>query len=394
MNLLYLSAIVPWPASDGDKIRAMVTLKGLARDHRLFGFMLDTEGKGGLPGPLRGLFAETRVVRTGRLGRVLGAAGALLRGGTLHADTFWTPPLQAELEFALLRWPVDAAHVHRIRMMPYAERIGLPYVLDATDCLGRYYGDRRAFRGLRWAYAVADGAKIAREELRWANRAESVLAVTDLEHRRLVDAGVRAPVGTVPNSLDLSFWRFAFAPRPERRVVFLGNMAYPPNQEGLAWFLREGARALASSAPGTRVDVVGAGVPGWLRRLADGCGVPVRFRGFVRDVRPALAGAAALLGPLPVAAGLQNKVVQAMAVGTPAVVTPNVAAALGARDGRELLVSASAAGLARRAARAANRPALRRRLAAAARRFVEKRHSERAVLAALRAAYRPLTGEG
>jgi glycosyltransferase involved in cell wall biosynthesis len=144
--------------------------------------------------------------------------------------------------------------------------------------------------------------------------------------------------------------------------VFVGNPGYPPNREGLRWFLHEIAPRI-----GTRfgLDVVGDGAP-----VADPpAGVSVRSHGFRRDIRPWLRGAAAAVCPLRLAAGLQNKAVQAMACGTPVVATPNVGRSLGARAGRDMLLAPTAGSFAAACRALLDRPALRRRIGTAGRRL-------------------------
>ena len=386
MNLLYLAAFVPWPETDGDKVRAMTTLRLLAKRHRIFGFFLDPEGRGRLPAEAARLLRGYVVHPVNRLERGRSALRSVLRNEPIQAGSHWNSRAQARLDRVAALWRPDAVHVHRLRMMPYAEKLGLPYILDHTDCLSHYFRMALSLPGWRKWYARLDLGTLSRAERTWGNGAAAGLVITDGERRNLRALGIRRPVHVVPNWLDMNRW--SYAPRPKRpgNFVFIGNMGYPPNIVGLEWLLDRVAPALARLTPGAGLDVVGGGVPPELREKAASSPLPVRFLGFHPDVRGILARSAGLLCPLPIAAGLQNKVVQAFARGTPVVSTRNVARFAGARPSREILASDRPAEFARLAARLMREPALGRRLAAGARRLAVSRFSERTAARAMDAA--------
>jgi len=373
VNLAYLCAFIPSPVDDGDKVRAMWTLRSLAAHHRVYGFFLAPDGRTAVPSGIRALCRETVVVPLSRGSRAASALSAAASGRTVHAHAFWNSTAHARLADALSGWPAGAVHVHRIRMMPYAERLGLPYVLDCTDSIGAYYRHGAGLRGWRKAYAAFDRTRVAEAERRWGNGAEAVLAITEAERRKLVELGIRTPIFVSPNGLDLGHWRWSTPAVSSRELLFLGNLAYPPNEEGLSWFLSRVAPRLNVEATHARLNVVGGGASARLRSTAAAAAMPVRFSGFVPDVRAAYRRAAALICPLPTASGLQNKMVEAMACGVPVITTPNVAAAADARAGRDVLASSDPAVFAAMTARLLGSSALRRRLSRSARRLVETR---------------------
>ena len=379
MRLLYLAAFIPYPVTDGDKVRAFWTLRALAQRHRVYAFFLDPENRGPrVPAPVRALCADARVFPLPRSARASGALLGALQGLPVHSFAFWTRQAQAALAQAVSRWPVRGCHVHRIRMMPYAERLGLPYVLDATDSIAAYYRRSASLRGWRRAYARFDVRAVEACERKWGNSAEAVLAITNEERRNLLRLGIRSPVYVAPNGLDLARWRMSRGRRDPGLLAFVGNLGYPPNVKGLDWFALRIAPAIAARVPGARLLVAGGGLTPALRASVSRSPLPIRFLGFVSDVRPLLAKASVVVCPLPLAAGLQNKAVQAMACGAPVVTTSNVARAIGARRGIEAAVADSPEGFAAATIDLLRDAAHRRRLAAAARRLVAGRFGEKA----------------
>lgn len=368
MNLLYLAAFVPEPVRDGDMVRARFTLTALAKRHRIFAFFLDPTGRGIVPPVIRRLTVDAVAVPIS--GTTLRGLGAALSGRSAHAYAFHDPAARAAFNSVMSRWPVEAAFVHRIRMMPFIEHLDLPYILDGTDCLGDYYRRAVGLSGWRRAYAAIDGPRVAALEVRWGSRARAVLAITDAERSRFRAEGVRAPIHVVPNGLDTRTLS-GRANLRSRDLVFVGNLDYPPNRQGLDWFLREVAPRIARAD--VTLQVVGGGRIGPFESMIASSGLTVRFHGFRPAVQEYYREAAAAICPLPLAAGLQNKAVQAMACGTAVVATPNVAAAIGARPGREALVGGTPPAFAAACRLLLDRPALRRRLGDAGRRLVTSR---------------------
>ncbi len=392
--MLYLAAFIPFPEDDGDKIRAMATLRELTRMNSVYAFFLDPEGRGRVPKEVRRLCRASVVVPVSRFDRVRGATLALMRNDVMHAWAFWSAAAQRRLAKAISHWPVTGVHVHRLRMMPYAEKTGLPYVLDLTDCLSHHYSDPAHLKGWRRAYSLIDGRALAKAERRWANRAAACLTVTAIERRHVLDLGVSTPVFVAPNGLDFKRWKMSRRARCNDRLLFMGNLGYPPNVEGLKWFLDGPAGILAAKHPGIVLDVVGVGAPADLARCAASSALRVNLLGYQPDVRPYLWRSTALVCPLPVASGLQNKIVQAMACGLPVVTTPNAATAIAARHRVHLLTAKNHRHFAREVTALLEDAKLRRRIARSARLLVERSFTQARTRSALAAAGRALVAPG
>jgi polysaccharide biosynthesis protein PslH len=306
-----------------------------------------------------------------------GTAFGLFHGWPFNVSGFISLKAVKTLHRMASLWQVKAVHVHRLRMMPYALGLGLPYMLDATDSMSNYFKiARRGLPGWRKLYAWIDYPAIRQFERKWSERAAATLVTTDAEREHIRKLGVVSPVVVVPNGIDLRKWPYKSPKRRGREVLFLGTMCYPPNSAGLEWFLRHVAGPVALREPETLLRVVGQGVSKRLRRLANKCGMNVEFAGFIPDARNAFHRSALLACSLPVAAGIQNKAIQAFACGTPVVATPNVAGALGAVNGRELLVGDGPEMFASAVVRLLKDGNLRERLARNANRYARRNWPE------------------
>ena len=166
----------------------------------------------------------------------------------------------------------------------------------------------------------------------------------------------RDRVSWVENGVDLD----AFSPAHEfgtpyadagPHFVFTGHMDYWPNADAAAWFAREAMPPLRRRVPDARFHVVGANPGPEVAALAALPGVHVTGR--VPDVRPYVAHAAAAVAPLRIARGIQNKVLEAMAMGRPVIASPEAFEGVRAEKGRDLLVGEGADALARLSAEVA-----------------------------------------
>jgi len=159
-----------------------------------------------------------------------------------------------------------------------------------------------------------------------------VPSLLTVEHK-LIDAKIQtewcAKVGTVPtnkNAKPAEFmlgdpaFPFTDGERPPARIVFAGNLGYFPNVDAAAWLARDILPRLRAARADVELRLVGARPARAIRALASEPGVSLAAS--VPAMAPELAAATVALIPLRAGSGLQNKVLEAMSVGTPVVATP------------------------------------------------------------------------
>ncbi|MDO9711737.1 TIGR03087 family PEP-CTERM/XrtA system glycosyltransferase [Paracraurococcus lichenis] len=366
-RLLFLAHRIPYPPDKGEKIRAWHILDHLAERFAVeAGFLVDD------PADLAHLPVLERrcaaVFWRPALSRMQVTARALLRarpGRPLTLGWFHDPALHAWAQAGLAAGRYDAVFVYSSAMAPYAmgpaaRRPGLIRVLDMVDV------DSEKWR----AYAAAARPLMARV---YAREARTLLAferraAREFDHTLFVSAeeaqhfAALAPdcadrLGFVDNGVDLA--RFDPArdyPNPYAgdapAIVFTGTMNYRPNVDAVTWFAEEVLPLLRASPPAgiapPEFHIVSASPAPAVQALAARAGV--RVTGAVPDVRPYVAHAAVSVAPLRIARGIQNKVLEAMALARPVVVSPQAFEGVRALPGRDLLVADGAAEMAARVA--------------------------------------------
>ncbi len=230
-----------------------------------------------------------------------------------------------------------------------------------------------------------------------------LVSVVSAREQRLALPHVRpmTPVVLTPNGVDTEYFQSYRGveggawgiPGPiegaadAAGVLFVGNLAYEPNDDGLRYFLGAIWPLVRARTPDVRFTIVGKDPPAWLRAAA-GRDDALTVTGAVDDVRPYYHSARVAVVPLRLGAGTKLKVLEALAMGVPVVTTPEGCAGIDARDGRHLLVGATPEQFARHIAAILGDRALGARLRAAGRDLVERRYGWPAIMAAFERALR------
>lgn len=317
MDLLFLAHRAPFPPDRGDKIRSFHILRHLAARTRvhLVAFADDARDMTPPPALAAQLASCTIVPRTRPRWRA--GIDAIATGRPLSVSAFDDPRLHAAVRAV---GPVDVAYAFSGQMAQYLPG-GTRAIMDFVDAdSAKFAAYARDARGpARWLYA-REARLLAAWERDVAARVEASLLVSAAEASLLPGAQV------LENGIDAAAFdsAAAFAPIPGqgRLVVFTGQMDYPPNVEAVTLFARDMLPALRRRHPDLRFAIVGRAPTGQVRALA---GEAVLVTGEVPDVRGWLAAAAVVVAPLALARGVQNKVLEAMAMARPVVASPAAA---------------------------------------------------------------------
>jgi glycosyltransferase involved in cell wall biosynthesis len=208
-----------------------------------------------------------------------------------------------------------------------------------------------------------------REHERRVNDAcDALVAISDGDLALFRSLGLSKPAIVIPVGVDTG----AGTPDPglSRGVFFIGSLDYRPNAEGLAWMADEVMPRLRALAPGIEVTAAGSNASTELVRKAEAAGI--RVAGQVPDARAFMTGSGVMAVPLLSGSGVRVKIVEAMSLGVPVVSTAVGAEGLGVESGREIVIADGADAFAAALARVEQDEALRRRLAASSRAFVER----------------------
>lgn len=376
MRLLCLTGRLPFPPDRGDRLRALRVLETLAGDHELtlLSFVESAEQRD----QAQQLEAICRRVRIVTRGRATSLATTLLhcwRRLPLQVLYYRSREMRRLVSEALAKGRFDAVYVHLFRMAPYVRSGDLPYrIVDFTDVISSEVARSLPYRSplSRLVWAV-EQQRIARFEEQVAAAGDEVWLISQAERDRLLEIAPHANAHVVPNGVDLDTFRPLDVAEDPRLIVFSGHMGVFHNVDAAVHLAHDIMPEIRRSVPDCRLRIVGASPCAQVRRLAALDGIAVT--GFVPDLNGELNDAAVFVAPLRFSAGVQNKVEEAMAAARPVVVSPEVAAGVGATPGRHLLVGRTTGEFADQVASLLSNEQRRRALGAAARAFVAREFS-------------------
>ena len=323
----------------------------------------------------------SEAVRPSRLSRTISRAAGLLGGLPIDAVRMKDPRLARALGDLLRAHSIDIVQIEYGAMAGYLPLIrqispSTKIVIDELEVSSVAITRRMEFESHppSW-FSSWDARRWARFERRIWSQGDAVLAMSESESD-VVNKKVGAGRGrVVPNGVDTEYFRpsmRASGDSGSQRLLFVGNLEHRPNAEGLAVFLDTAWPTLQSQFPELELHIVGPAPAQERVQAADAR--RVRFHGYVDDIRPHLAAAAAAIVPIVTGGETRLKVLEALAAGTPLVSTTLGVEGLAIRDGHEALLTDSIAEFPDAVGTLLAKPEQRSGLSLAGRRLVEERY--------------------
>jgi sugar transferase (PEP-CTERM/EpsH1 system associated) len=308
-------------------------------------------------------------------------------GLPLQAVYSFSPRMQKRIQTLLKEEQFDLVHVEHLRGGHFGTVVaGVPKVYDAVDCISLLFekalhsAPSLASRLIAWL----DLGRTRRYEGRLINQYDKVLVTSPQDREALLELDGRFPkqdeekkITVLPNGVDLEYFAFADGDREPETLIFSGKMSYHANVAAVSHLTQEVMPLIWAKRPGVKLEIVGNNPPQTVCALAKDEQVCVT--GFVPDLRPYLARATVSVSPMQYSVGIQNKVLEAMATGTPVVASSQACSALKVRDGTHLLVADDPVTFAEQVLRLLDDFALRREMAINGRNYVEERHDWQAI---------------
>jgi sugar transferase (PEP-CTERM/EpsH1 system associated) len=324
LRVLYLCHRIPYPPDKGDKIRAFHQLRAIGQRHEVDVFSLaDDPGDSAHTAVLEKFCRRVEVAGLNPTWSRVRSLPFLLTRTPLTVPYFHSPQLDAGVRKALGERSYDRIYVYCSAMAQYVRQVrGIPVVTDLVDMDSDKWTQYAQSTGFPLSAVYRREGRLLREYERYVCAMSAcVLVSTEREGQlaRLISGAT--PVHVISNGVDTDYFQPPpVAPGADRpAIVFTGDMSYFPNSEAVNWFARDVLQLIQESLPTARFLIVGRN-PGpkvWdLRKLAG-----VEVTGFVPDVRKYLDQAQVAVAPFSIAAGIQNKILEAMAFGLPVVAT-------------------------------------------------------------------------
>jgi polysaccharide biosynthesis protein PslH len=328
-NLLFLCHRIPFPPNKGDKIRSFNILKYLANHYSIYlGTFIDDPNDAQYVDELRGYCAEIHTVALNPSVRKFASLRGVLTNSALSVEFYADPTFRHWVTQTATRINPVVTFVYSSTMAQYLDSITtntlrvIDYV-DVDSDKWRAYAEAKA-----WPLSAIyrrEWKLLGQFEREVAAKADHCVFVSPAE-ADLFKSMIKSPVNNISyvnNGVDLNYFRASDSlsnPYPRGPAcVFTGAMDYWANVDAVTWFATQIFPALRQTFNNLEFWIVGSRPAPAVKKLAASAGVHVT--GSVPDIRPYLQHAGLAVAPMRIARGVQNKVLEAMAMGCPVVGT-------------------------------------------------------------------------
>jgi len=372
MKILVILSRLPYPLEKGDKLRAYHQLRELNKRHEIVLCCLtdETPAEEDLS-EVRKICTELHVLRLTKWRIYLNLIAGIFSRKPFQVHYFYQRPLHQKIKTIVAAFEPDHIFCQLIRTAEYAKHeYNYPKTLDYQDAFSKGM-ERRADRAsfpFREIYNLERKRLVAYENISF-EYFENKVIISD-EDRRYIYHPEREDIRVITNGIDTDYFRPDHNQAAQYDLVFVGNMSYPPNIETAQFIVREVLPLLPEN---TSVLIAGASPVKRVLNLAESKGVTVKAG--LKDIRDAYAAGNIFFAPMQIGTGLQNKLLEAMAMEKPCVTSKLANKALGAVHGETIVVGDSPSEYAREIELLLQKPDLCKSLGEKGRTYVRGRFS-------------------
>jgi sugar transferase (PEP-CTERM/EpsH1 system associated) len=340
LRIFFVCRRVPFPPDRGDKIATFNEIRHLSASHDVHVFCLGDGARDlyNVEG-LREYARSITAVPVGSTKIKWRALKALFAGEPLSVAALNEAKLHAAIRQRFVELEPDLIVVYSCNVAQFAEHFStVPRIMqfgDLDSLKWRQYAERSRIP-LRWVYAIEERRLLAYER-HIANMFSVALVHTELEKRDFERLIPGVPIALVGNGVDLDYFRSGGATKRPASMVFTGVMDYRPNVDAVLWFCEEILPLIQAKIPEANLTICGASPTAAVRRLAKKAGVTVTGR--VSDTRPYLDEAELFVAPLRMARGVQNKLLEALAMGLPCIASTTAWRGVGIPEGEGIFAA-------------------------------------------------------
>lgn len=376
MKILVVLPRFPWPLDKGDKLRAYHQVVELSKRHEIYLFAVSHRRVE--PEQVEALEPYCREIRVVHLNRLVCGLNILrnwFSSKSLQMGYWNTKRSKRACKAFARKVQPDVIYSQMVRTMPLVARLPFRKVMDFQDALSMNTERRmEQSRGL-WHYLLHFEFKMLRSSEYKAFSVFDALTIISEVDSEAIPHKKNGEIHIVPNGVDFDYFNTNALTRSDVNafsLCFCGNMAYAPNVDAARYLVNEVMPLVWSRIPSATLLLAGADPKPSVRALASKL---VTVSGRLDDIREAYASSQIFVAPMRLGSGLQNKLLEAMAMRVPCVTTSIANTPLGAVDGQEILVGDTPEALADAIVRLLESQELRDSIAAAGNRFVTTHYS-------------------
>lgn len=336
MKLLVLLSRVPFPLEKGDKLRAYHQIKGLAEHHEIILVALnDSSLHPEAVKELKKFCKHVVVFRLRQLGILWNLAIAYFSRRPYQVNYFYSRSIHKKIEKIIDEHKPDRIFCQLTRMSEYVKGYNhIPKTIDLMDAFSK--GIERRIKTspflYRWVFKQ-EYSRLKNYEHLMLHYFDHLTIISE-QDRDFIAHEESDRIHIIPNGVDTDYFSPVEAEK-DFELLFTGNMNYPPNIDCAIYLAEKVLPIINQTFPSVRLLISGAQPSPKVKALASD---RVIVGGWVSDIRESFKRSMIFLAPMQIGTGLQNKLLEAMAMGLPSITSPLANHALGAPEGECILV--------------------------------------------------------
>lgn len=334
-RIFILLSRVPYPLEKGDKLRAFYQIRELAKYHDLYLCALsDQPVHPEALAKLQPFLKDFQVIPFGKIHITLRLIRNIIGRKPFQVAYFFSQAGKKWVKEYIEKVKPDHIFCQLIRTAEYVKDLEIDKTIDFQDVLSK--GLQRRLEIAPWYLKPLLATEYKRvcsyeREVFDAFTKRTIISFPD---RDLIPHPENSSIHVIPNGVDTDFFH-PLAIEKDHELIFSGNMGYAPNINGAEYLVSEIMPLVWTRMPEAKVILAGANPAPAIKALASD---KVKVTGWVDDMRPWYARAKVFIAPMQIGTGLQNKVLEAMAMQLPVITSPLANQALKAKPGNELLI--------------------------------------------------------
>ncbi len=340
MKLLIILSRVPYPLEKGDKLRAFHQLKYLAKNNDVILVCLnDTELHPEAKAVLNSICSEVHIVQLSKLQIVLNLVKGLFSSKPLQVCYFYSKKAQQLIDSLITNKQPDHIYCQLIRTTEYVKQYtSIPKTLDYMDALSK--GIERRIAKANWFFKII--LKLEYKRLYTYEKTTFSFfnnkTIISEQDRELINHPDKNSIEIVANGVDESFLNYPKKEDKKYDLLFSGNMSYPPNIESAVYIVEKIFPLVKKQIPNIQLMIAGTSPTSKIIALRSN---NVLVSGWVKDIKEIYASSKIVIAPMQTGTGLQNKLLEAMAMGIPCISSTLANNALKAIHNENILVADS-----------------------------------------------------
>lgn len=340
MKILIALPRFPYPLEKGDKLRAYHQIRTLSRKNEIFLFCVShTPVSPDQIEALKPYCKEIKIVRPARIVSIFNACRNYVRTKSLQIGYWDSKVARKECKRMVERAKPDVIYSQMVRTMPWVARLGIPKVMDFQDALSKNVERRMEISSGIMHAILHYEFKMLRSSEYNSFKIFNDLTIISEPDSEAIPHQKNEEIHIIPNGVDFDCFKCRECDK-RYDIVFCGNMQYEPNINASTFLVNEIMPLVWKEIPDAKVLIAGANPKQAVKKLSS---KNVTVSGWVDDISECYAQSHIFVAPMQIGSGLQNKLLEAMAMNIPCITTPLANSALKATENKEILIGEAAA---------------------------------------------------